>query len=63
MWVFIEPQQDTELLEALGYTVEVHITPDDDTSDVLDIRDFFSFSDALLWADSMGYKVCEYQKL
>lgn len=65
MRVFIEQQLDAELLDA-GYTVEVHVVPDGDEydlTDVVDIRDFFSFSDALLWTDSMGYKVCEYQKL
>lgn len=60
MKVFIEPQGDDELLEQ-GYTVEVHMTPDKDTSDVLNIRDFLSFADALMWAQTMGYKVCAYQ--
>jgi hypothetical protein len=60
MKAFIEPQGDDVLLE-LGYTVEVHITPDGDTSDMLDIRDFLSFADALMWAQTMGYKVCAYQ--
>lgn len=60
MKVFIEPQGDDELLEQ-GYTVEVHVTPDKDTSEVLDIHDFLSFADALMWAETMGYKVCAYQ--
>lgn len=60
MKVFIEPQGDDELLEQ-GYTVEVHVTPDKDTSDVLNIVDFLSFSDALMWAETMGYRVCVYQ--
>ena len=60
MKVFIEPQGDDELLEQ-GYTVEVHVTPDKDTSAVLDIRDFLSFADALVWAQIMGYKVCACQ--
>lgn len=60
MKVFIEPQGDDALLE-LGYTVEVHVTPDGDTSDVLDIQDFLSFSDALMWAEIMGYRVCACQ--
>ena len=60
MKVFIEPQRDDELLEQ-GYTVEVHVTPDRDTSDVLNIRDFLSFADALMLAQTMGYKVCAYQ--
>lgn len=61
MKVFIEPQGDGELLEQ-GYTVEVHVTSDKDTSDVLDLRDFLSFSDALMWAETMGYTVCAYQR-
>lgn len=60
MKVFIEPQGDDALLEQ-GYTVEVHVTPDEDTSDVLDVRDFLSFSDAIVWAETMGYTVCAYQ--
>lgn len=60
MKAFLEPQGDAVLLE-LGYTVEVHVTPDKDTSDVLNLRDFLSFSDALMWAQTMGYKVCTYQ--
>lgn len=60
MEAFIEPQQSNVLLD-VGYTVEVHVTSDSDTSDVLDIRDFPSFADALLWAQVEGFEVCVYQ--
>lgn len=60
MRVFIEPQQDTTLLEQ-GYTVEVHVVSDNDATDTLDIQDFLSFADALLWAQTKGYEICVYQ--
>ena len=60
MRVFINPQEDVGLL-AQGYTVEVHVVSDDDVTDTLDIQDFLSFADALLWAQTKGYEVCVYQ--
>lgn len=61
MKAHVMQQQDSELL-ALGYTIQVNVTPDDDTTDVVDIRDFKNVETAGFFIKRMGYEYVSYIK-